>query len=546
MDFYSKLLSALLSGTALTLALPPYGIWPLALVGFVPLCGIIRSVTPLEAAGWGWLVGFLVVIGSSHWLAPLIIKSDLIPWAPVWLMAAILMCGYLALIYALWAGLCRWLSIKEGREWGVSWLLCGPLLMAAIEGIFPFFFGPHFLSLLVWKVWPLTQIAELGGPTAVSALIMLINIIIAECIQIARQPQKGYRRVNWAIFAATGVLLLSSARGLYIIKARDAAPQLSVGLVQPNFSHITSIKERAALGNHRTQALHEATTTLTEKGADLIVWPEAAWPYVLNRQLKYDYMPEHPQRLRPPKSTPRWLLIGTYSQSDNEGLNNSFVMVNKEGHVAKFYDKGYRVPFFEYIPLAEYFSDRTQQWLQKNLMGERPLIKPSSDYINNTAVLTDGPLSIGTMICYDELHHDYIHTIARQGPNLLASAVSNTWSGGSPVALQHLALATYRAIETRRDMVRATNIGPSAFIDSLGRVHKMTQIMRVDPKDPPPPKILEGNVALINHFALGPYTARFFPYLSLMTLFILAAWNRWNRKTVTGLERKRSPFVVDL
>ena len=43
---------------------------------------------------------------------------------------------------------------------------------------------------------------------------------------------------------------------------------------------------------------------------------------------------------------------------------------------------------------------------------------------------------------------------------------------GKSQLLIHLALATFRSIETRRAMVRSTNTGISAFVDPVGRLAK--------------------------------------------------------------------------
>ena len=48
-----KLLSVILSATALTLAGPPHDIWPLALVGLIPLLEVLRRVEPLQACRLG-------------------------------------------------------------------------------------------------------------------------------------------------------------------------------------------------------------------------------------------------------------------------------------------------------------------------------------------------------------------------------------------------------------------------------------------------------------------------------------------------------------
>ena len=64
-----KLLSVILSATALTLAGPPHDIWPLALVGLIPLLEVLRRVEPLPRLGVADWHAFrnskLLVVGAT-------------------------------------------------------------------------------------------------------------------------------------------------------------------------------------------------------------------------------------------------------------------------------------------------------------------------------------------------------------------------------------------------------------------------------------------------------------------------------------------------
>jgi apolipoprotein N-acyltransferase len=53
---------------------------------------------------------------------------------------------------------------------------------------------------------------------------------------------------------------------------------------------------------------------------------------------------------------------------------------------------------------------------------------------------------------------------------------NDSWYGRSTEPLEHLALATFRAIENRRCLVRVTNTGLSAFVDPVGRIVSHTGV----------------------------------------------------------------------
>ncbi|MES1209127.1 MAG: hypothetical protein ABUS79_24580, partial [Pseudomonadota bacterium] len=74
---------------------------------------------------------------------------------------------------------------------------------------------------------------------------------------------------------------------------------------------------------------------------------------------------------------------------------------------------------------------------------------------------------------------------------------NDAWFGRTSEPHQHLALAVFRAVEHRLEMVRAVNTGVSAHIDAAGRVLAETE--SVDPADQPPaaPKTLLVDLAML-------------------------------------------------
>ena len=51
---------------------------------------------------------------------------------------------------------------------------------------------------------------------------------------------------------------------------------------------------------------------------------------------------------------------------------------------------------------------------------------------------------------------------------------NDSWYGDTREPRIHLALASFRSIETRRAMIRSTNTGISAIVDPVGRIVKQT------------------------------------------------------------------------
>lgn len=62
------------------------------------------------------------------------------------------------------------------------------------------------------------------------------------------------------------------------------------------------------------------------------------------------------------------------------------------------------------------------------------------------------------------------NTAERSAPELLVNLTSDAWFGSSPAAELHLALASLRAVEHRRQLLRVTTDGVTALVEPTGEV----------------------------------------------------------------------------
>lgn len=91
----------------------------------------------------------------------------------------------------------------------------------------------------------------------------------------------------------------------------------------------------------------------------------------------------------------------------------------------------------------------------------------------------DGPVTldlsesvkIGTLICYEDLLPALSRKFAgEKSANLLVNLTNDAWYGRTVAPWQHARLAQWRAIETRRSLVRATNTGITTVISPKGEM----------------------------------------------------------------------------
>jgi apolipoprotein N-acyltransferase len=84
-------------------------------------------------------------------------------------------------------------------------------------------------------------------------------------------------------------------------------------------------------------------------------------------------------------------------------------------------------------------------------------------------VLAADGYRLGVLICYEIIFPELTRAAANSGATLLANLTNDAWYGRTAAPYQHFSMAVFRAVESRRALVRAANTGISGFIDPAGR-----------------------------------------------------------------------------
>ena len=486
-----------LAGTLLFLACADFDIWPLCWLGLVPLLWVLldedgqpRTQRPFL---YGMVTGLFANGGGFYWIVGLLMRFGHMPFIAA-LPLFLLLVAYQAITFGFFAALlCR---LRSQLDVKVTFL--APLCWVACELCVPYVF-PWYLAITQAWVPPVIQIADVTGPLGVSFLLVLCNGALFDLSQALGRgrPARQLRQALGAPLVAAATIVLALGYGLVRIHqidaARAAADKVMVGVVQAN----VGINEKFVPGLREQQhELHlRLSQDLTRQGAELIVWPESSYPYPVKRPPLRDFPPGDPRRVHQGFSAP--ILFGSLTferASDGEVVPyNTALMLERDDHISGSFDKNFLLIFGEYLPFA-----RELDWLRR-------MIPEISNFARGTTTTTF-PLnlhgkqySIGPMICYE----DIIPAFARRlfsgpnPPNLMINITNDAWFGATSEPYEHLALAVYRAVEHREDLVRAVNTGVSAFIDATGRVRKMGP--SVDPQLTPgaPPETLLHQAALL-------------------------------------------------
>jgi apolipoprotein N-acyltransferase len=147
---------------------------------------------------------------------------------------------------------------------------------------------------------------------------------------------------------------------------------------------------------------------------------------------------------------------------------NSAYFLGRDGRLLDVYDKIHLVPFGEYIPLKRIFSFTTT--ISKDV-GE---FSPGVDF--RVVPLQGHPAN--ALICFEAVFPNLVRQFVRRGSQLILNLTNDGWYGNSAAPYQHLAIARWRAIETRRYLLRAANTGISAVIEPTGAVQSATGLQQ--------------------------------------------------------------------
>ena len=453
---------AVLSGLVSALAFPSWDIGWIAFVGWAPLCLVLERAGPKGGALLGFLAGFAFYLATVWWVINTMTTYGHMPLAlsilALVLMAAIL-AGYVAAFGALLAAAHSSLRLP-------GWLIpaLAGILWTGLEVV-----RTYLLSGFPWALLGYTQyrqptvrlLASAIGVYGISALVMLVNATLAVVVRV--RPGRKRSRVVLDQAVAVGIVVLALtatvgyARGIW--RDETGEPAIFVGLLQGNIDQSIKWDRRYQLST--LERYERLDRQAAERRPQLIVWPEAATPFLLRRE------PELADRIvRLGQETGVPMLIGSPDIKEDGLYYNSAFLVDPSGRLRGRYDKRHLVPFGEYVPLRPllFFVHRLAVGIGDFGRGE------------GATVLSADGFRFGVMICYEAIFPAEVRERAVNGAQFLVNITNDAWFGRSGAPYQHFAMAVMRAVENGTYLVRAANTGVTAIVDPSGAVQAHTEI----------------------------------------------------------------------
>jgi apolipoprotein N-acyltransferase len=434
-------LLALLSAALLILTFPSFNIVWFAPVALAPLLlAAVRERRALRRFLMGWAAGVVYWFGVCYWIQFVLAVHGGMGEATAWavfllfalakglhmgafaLLAGVLMPRWWAIpaVAALWVAV----EVTHGSL-GFAWLALGN---AGIDMGIPL------------------RLAPLTGVYGLSFVFAMMSAALA--VAILGRPR---RELLWMALLPPLILLpaLPPAE-----RGRDTAL-----LVQPDISETEEWTQESVDAMQRRLVANSLRDTLaqTSEPPGIIVWPEVPAPLYYYEDERFRNYADTLAR-----AAHAYLLMGIVAHAPDGPPLNSAVLVSPEGTLVGRYDKVNLVPFGEFVPWP--FGALTRK-----ISTEAGDFEPGKRVV----VLPAGNHRIGTFICYESVFPNFVRKFVDGGAEVLFNISNDGWFGKSAARQQHLNIVRMRAAENRRWILRSTNDGITATIDSAGRLRGM-------------------------------------------------------------------------
>ncbi|MFH1888814.1 MAG: apolipoprotein N-acyltransferase [Candidatus Omnitrophota bacterium] len=438
-----ELLLCLLSAVLLILSFPDFNLEFLAWFAFVPAFFTLNNKTGKQAFLLFFITGVAFWSGIIYWLVH------------VTLAGTAVLILYLALYFGVFGLLIRPFT-KRSTPYLLIFIPSAWVLLEYIRGYLFTGFPWALLGYSQYLNLPVIQIADITGVWGVSFLVMMVNVMIYSVFGSRFSVLEGIKKY----FSVILCIFVTLSYGYYKIQRAANAEQrtpIKVSVIQGNI--LQELKWDKISRDFIMNEYFAISDEALKDEPDLIIWPEAALPVVLEEE------PAYYERVRDfikARKTP--LLLGAATLRDDI-YYNSALLVSGEGKLVGRYDKLHLVPFGEYIPLRDIYS-----FLETIVpIGDFSAGKEKTVFTLPTPN-SQLPAKFSVLICFEDLFPDLSRGFVKNGAGFLVNITNDAWFKTSSSPYQHLSASVFRAVENRVFLVRSANTGVSGFILASGKI----------------------------------------------------------------------------
>lgn len=435
----------------------PFHIWPAYCVSVAGLLILLDGATsrpkPLWAGfkvAWSWAFGQF--LAGMFWVGNAFLV-DAEKFAALMPFAVTALPAVLAVFWGLaGAAYVRIWRADAGRIFAFA-----ALFSVAEFGRGHLFTGfPWNLPAYIWTPGGIiSQTSALIGPYGLSLATLLV--LASPAVLVAGGRRKSVAAIAVGLTAASlafGFVRLQGAGTLDAMAGNG--PLISAG--QGGFTQ-KEVWDRAN-AMRVTQTYIDLLDHPDAQKADVVIWPEGTFPFLLQEQS--DVL-----GIIDAKLGNRTLVVGSVRRQaapTGDTYWNSILVYDKaQGGLVQraSYDKYHLVPFGEYLPMRPLFK----------ALGIASLVAYDGEMTPGSGtglIAIPGAPAADPRVCYEIVFPSFNHRATGKAGWIVNVSI-DAWYGDLLGPDQHYATARARAIETGMPLVRAASGGWSAIVDRYGR-----------------------------------------------------------------------------
>ena len=444
MRSFNQLYNIVISAVCMGLAQHPLGLGWLAWFCLVPLFVSIKDddkavKTLIKVFIWG----FIYHLVSLYWLTDNIgLPNRYIAFTTM--IASNIICTLnIIFIFSIW----RFVNFLNNRKIWYSL----PFIWMAIDFIrsldqLSFPWSSIANTQAQESLLPMIQFIELTGMFGITFWIVSLNISLFYIF---------LNRSKIKILESVAIFFLPLIIG-FIINKNDInnIEKIDFAILQPNIHIDDKWKGKRMLDKH----LDKSDKDLKDI---LLIWPESAFTDDINYKTQQAINSMKINKMF--RDSNISLISGVTEKTDGGELYNSIYYLNQNNKYdlsrAEKYRKIKLVPMAEHVPFKKIFPSLGDIALSGNFSkgDEYKIFK----YRNS---------SFAAMVCIESTYPDLSRKFVNKGAQFLIYVANDGWYINPPQAQQHAKQTIFRAIETRKSIIRSGNTGITWVVTPSGEV----------------------------------------------------------------------------
>ncbi len=512
---------AILSATIGCLSTPPFSLVPLVYLYLIPVFIVLHNgaISTRQKILFILFHSWLIGISNHHWLYYAIHEFGGIDKP----LAVLLTCAVSAVtnLEYVFAGLAAIFTLRRYPAtslavYGIVHVVC--FYFPALK-LFPWTTGcVQILSPIIAPAYYVL------GQAGMMGVVLFLNTVLYYAWRLYCSGIKNYR-IFLARDLGACILFVALCIGFKCYldhhKTDMQSQKIRFLVVQANVMNF--MKQQAKVGHYPTirktikiyirktnQALKNLAIPPSKESPVVVIWPESAYPLSFPTPISWKS-----RRMNPYLSN--WMNQHEFVHFIFGATSHNAVWFNNH-QVKGIYKKIHLLPFGEYMPYKKHMP----AWVLK-LWAQNRNPTPGTEWA--AWPLTD-TLTLVPTICYDALFPQASHFAIQNHAHLFLNLTKDGWFVVRRAQELHLMMARIRSASTGIPMLRSTNTGITAWINSNGQIEEQLPINQMK------------TLSLEKQFPRSQTPRYWFWIQNLISWLFLIVWfwrcRNWHQHALTG------------